>query len=75
MNSTCAVCNAPLAPADRTEALPDGTMARHVDFMDCLKATFDRANEPSAVMRGFLGFGPTIEQEVADVIARAGERE
>jgi hypothetical protein len=72
MNNTCAVCNAPLTSADRTEALPDGTMARHVDFMDCLKATFDRATEPSAVMRGFLGLGPTIEQEVSDLIVRAG---
>ncbi len=74
-NPHCAVCAAELTAADRIETAPDGTMPRHVDFTDCLKATFDRATEPSALMRGFLGFEPTLERQVADLIARAGEKE
>jgi hypothetical protein len=71
----CAVCSAELTEADRVEALPDGTMPRHVDFFDCLKATLDRFTDPIVMGRAYFGLGPTPEKAIADVIARAVNQE
>jgi hypothetical protein len=65
----CAVCSAELTEADRVEALPDGTMPRHVDMADCIRVTLGR-QFPQLWIEA-----QRRERAVIDVIVRGGELE